>query len=293
MAWTHEDEQPIRTRDELLTKVQRRGHELRRRRRASRRLASVVALLAVVGVVGSLTTGSGGDRQVQVATEGAPPMTAAEPPSEPAPNQSQVVPAGPSTTAAGPLTLPGLSPDAMHAPPPSPGPMPAPPPGGTTVTTRPATWSVPSTTPTAGPATTLAAPEPRQPRCGAEHLTVTAVPDKPAYGPGERVMVTSTIVNRTAGVCYYWASYSFSYGVSDSSGRPIIGGTTHADAFGDLPLAPGEKVTRTDASWDQIMCTGDNSTCTRAAPGDYTIKVTWGIAYPSLVEAVATFTLVP
>ena len=292
MAWTYEDEQPTRTRDELLSKVQRRGHELRRRRRASRRLVSVGALVAVVGIVGALTTGSGGDRQVQVATEGPPPTTAAEPPSEPALNQSQAVPAGPSTTAAGPLTLPGLSPDPMPAPPPSPGPMPAPPPGGTTVTTPPATWSIPSTTPTAGPATTSTSTAPRQPRCGAEHLTVTAAPDKPAYGPGERVMVTSTILNRTAAVCYYWVSYSFSYVVSDSAGRPIISGTTHDDAFEDIPLAPGETVTRTDASWNQIICTGDIRTCTRAAPGDYTIRVTWGITHPSM-EAVATFTLVP
>ena len=168
MAWTDEDEQPTRTRDELLSQVERRGTELRRQRRAGLGVASFVALLAALAVGGSVIAHARGDGPVRVATDGPSTTTS---------------PAGDASSGGPPPTLPDqLWPSPTDSGPPSPfnsEPNASVPQSTAPSVTRRSTHpAVVATTTSAAITTTSALPAPEQPRCGPDQLAVTLTPAK-------------------------------------------------------------------------------------------------------------------
>jgi hypothetical protein len=86
------------------------------------------------------------------------------------------------------------------------------------------------------------------------------------------VTVTSTVRNRSSTTCSY-ASYTFGSSFKDPAGRPLTGSGLVADAFADTPFVPGQTFHHS-ATWDQRSC--PEPTCGQAAPGTYSVVVTWG-----------------
>lgn len=281
MAWNSDEEQPTRTREELLHQVTQRGEALRRRRRAGRGVASGVLVLAAVAVVGSVATRSDGKERMQVATDG-PSTTsplAAIGPGDPDPRDEPA-----------PTTLPDpLSPSATDTAPTSPASsLPGGSPPRSTVTSAPTRTTRPAAVSTAAP------PGPRQPRCGPVQLAVTVTPSKPAFGPDEPVHVTSTLRNQTSAPCYYTSSTT-SFEFRNVAGRGFEGGAVHADGFADTALEAGQTLTQT-WDWNQRDCRspGDprGSECVLAPRGDYTVSVRWDLDAGTATSSSA-FGLIP
>ena len=274
MAWPDDDGPPGAGRSELLARVERRGRELRLRRRAGLGAAAAVALLAVSVPTALLRDGAGGRGAVEVASTGddvtttAPEVTTVPLPELPAGPTS--VPGAPVPTTAG--TRPPRPPTSVPSP--------------TVTTVAPAAQAPPAVP---GAATTTTQPPPLQPRCGPAQIVVTATPDKPDFGPGERVGVATTARNRTAQPCYY-VGYTAQVTFRDAAGRSWSGVILHADGIGDTALGPGETLTHR-GEWDQNECPPAPGVCGRAAPGEYSATATW--SFYSGAEATAPFRLVP
>lgn len=270
MEWTDDDLRPSRTRDELLSKVTRRGEELRRRRRAGRGLTSVVAVVTAVAIAG-LAIGSGDeDPAVQVATEG--PSTSAAPEALPEafPEPIPLVPVEAPPTTSTP-DRPPLPTSTSSPSPASPGLPPATTPTAVTATTGPTASTTAPTTPW---------PAAEKPGCTLEQLGIATAPDKPEFRPGEVVRVTTTLRNQSSTTCYHHGS-SFHFNIDNGAGGGLAGGY-HEDNFGNTPadpLHPGQTLTET-VPWNQSSCS--DTGCAQAAPGTYTFTVSWTLAGQTL-----------
>ena len=110
MAWTDDDQHLTRTREELLSRVTRRGEELRRRRRGGRLVATIAAVIAVAAVAGIGIAGGGGDPAVQVATDGPLTTTGGEAWVEPVPGAAGEFPTSTSTPGPDAESTPGSVP---------------------------------------------------------------------------------------------------------------------------------------------------------------------------------------
>lgn len=289
MDWSDDDQPPTRTRDELLAHVERRGDDLRRRRRAGRALAGVAAVLAVTALGGLATIDDDQGGAVQVATDG--PSGTAGPETLSEPSVAEPWPA------LAPPGIPMPGPPPVSEPPPSTIPGQGSDPSMPTTTSAATTPTVPAapttaTTPTTTRGSTTTPPSTiRGPRCRPDQLAVAASPSKPEYRPGEKVVVTSTVRNRSSTPCYH-NSYSFRFEFTAPDGRSLIGGDNHADGFNEQStLAPGQWMTEI-ADWYQLDCADSAVRCVQAAPGTYTATVSWSLEAPP-VEATTSFQLVP
>ncbi len=268
MAWTDDGAQPERSREELLARVERRGRQIRLRRRTAVGVTAVVALVAVaLPVAALLGTNDGGDRGTEVAATGNVDTTVAAARTEPGPQPE------PSTTTS-PVPA-GAASTTVRS-----GPVP------TTTASAPLT-AAPSTTEPPEPATPSTTEPDLGPRCGPAQIAVTVTPDKPSFGPGERVTVTSTARNQTSEPCAYF-SFTLQATFKDSTGRPLGGMAGHGDNFREVALPAGHTLTQ-KADWDPRVCEAGPD-CGPRPPGEYLVTATWSFDSPG-VEATASFRL--
>ena len=280
MAWTDEDQHLTRTREELLSRVTRRGEELRRRHRGGRVVATISAVLVVAAVAGIGITGDG-DPAVQVATGGPSTTTGGEAWVEPVPGAAGEFPTSTSTPGPAPMATPG----SVSAPPSS-----LPPTTVTAASAAPTSTAAPPTTGRTASPTTSTSQAPDKPKCTTAQLEMTANPEKPEFRPGEVVRIPTTIRNRTSAPCYY-NGFTLSYEVKNAAGQGLGGGAHHADTFRDVALEAGQTLTE-NADWNPQDCTGGPGTCMQAAPGDYTANLRWSLA-DLPIQATVSFRLVP
>jgi hypothetical protein len=228
-------------------------------------VASAAALVALALSALVVVDQGGGGRVVDVA---------ATAPSAPA---DTTIPAGTTST----------------APPPVPSPVPqvgAP----TTVASRRTSTTVapPSRAPAAAAmettSTTTATSELTNAPCGPGRITVAVAPEQPTFGPGEKVVITTTARNHTSEPCSYF-SYTMEATFKDATGRPLGGMVAHADAFQRVALLPGAVLTQR-AEWNGRNCLAGPDGCVEATPGEYQVTASWRFD-SSGVEATATFRL--
>jgi cytoskeletal protein RodZ len=147
-------------------------------------------------------------------------------------------------------------------------------PAPTTTSTPPTTVAVTTTTTTRRVTTTVARATTTKPSttttataavatCGAASIAVTIATDRPSYGPGEEVKVTSTLRNKSSVTCTY-NGYGFTTSFRDEAGHTFGGTRVIADSFADVPFPPGQTITHT-GTWDHLG----------SPPGVYTAVGTW------------------
>lgn len=253
MRWTdHGGPLPDRSPDDLLKVVQAKaGARLRRRERLSLATGTVIALAAVVVLVGrgghhttSLQVTGTGPASVTVPTTalGLFDTSSAPKPTTTSPPTTFAVPA---TTTVLPSNLPTTS-----APP----------------------SSLATVPPTTAPPTTTTTPPPAVAACTAAEVAVTATPDKATYSAGEVVKVAVAATNRSGHDC---TPVDPGIAVQDSTGKSV-GGAGVVDIF--TMGAPGQpppvwhagQTLSTSLTWPQ--------TCspTGCPPGQYTVTAKFG-----------------
>jgi len=111
--------------------------------------------------------------------------------------------------------------------------------------------------------------------------------DKAYYAPGQTVLATTTLRNKSASPCFY-NGFALTLTFKDDAGHTYPGPTVIADAFREVPLAPGQTLTNS-GSWDHRAC-GEPS-CATLPPGPYYVTATWSIVnirYEVLVSFILT-----
>lgn len=128
-------------------------------------------------------------------------------------------------------------------------------------------------------------------RCEFGIMRVVASTDRESYGPGEDIILNVTARNASSEPCRYWMS-RFEYTVQTASGTSLAGGaSTGSKVTADpLTLAPNQVLTA-GGRWDQRDCLAGPDRCSRAAAGDYLIRVLWAFDETS-IEAASSFRLV-
>lgn len=154
----------------------------------------------------------------------------------------------------------------------------------------PATTAVGTTRP---PATTTTRPPstvPGRVPCSPLQLSVEATTSQPTYRLGETVRIQATLRNSSNTPCTY-TSYGISTRIDDAAGRPVRPAPVLTiDALEETTLEPGQTL-GTASTWDQEVCSGGPTPCTRAPAGRYRARVIW-VFTGSPVEGSAFFDIV-
>ena len=177
----------------------------------------------------------------------------------------------------------------------------------TTVRTTATSTTLASTTSTsAGSSNTTAAPTttgqttttrprttssvPGRVSCSALQLAVETSVLRPTYRPGETVQIQATLRNRSDQPCFY-TSYGISTRIDDAAGQPVRPAPfLFIDSPEEAALEPGQTL-GSSPTWDQQVCSGSGSPCTKAPPGRYRARAIWQFQ-GSPVEGSAFFDLV-
>lgn len=144
----------------------------------------------------------------------------------------------------------------------------------TTATTRGAPTTVVRPTTTTAPRAPATTTTTAARNCTAAQIEVAATTDKRSYVPGEQVIFSSTLRNRSSTTCFY-AGYRFQATFADPAGRRII--EFDMDSPGTRsPLAPGAVLTGS-VPFDQGACQAQPCPTLRPGPG-YSVTATWSFA---------------
>lgn len=130
------------------------------------------------------------------------------------------------------------------------------------------------TTTTAPRATATTTTTPAVALCTPAQIVVTIATDKPTYGRGQEVKVTSALRNRSSTTCFY-NGYGFRSEFRSEPGDTFPGVSVIADSFAEVPLGQGETIIHS-ARWDHRLC--PEPTCGSLPAGTYTAAVTWNFA---------------
>jgi hypothetical protein len=135
----------------------------------------------------------------------------------------------------------------------------------TATTVRRTTTTARATTTTRAPATTTTTAG-RPATCTPAQMELTAVSDKPTYGPSEPALVTAKLRNKSSTPCSH-TGYTVDIAFRDASGMQWRGASVVADTIGDVSVKAGESFTHS-GSWDHLF----------HPPGPATATVTWKFA---------------
>ena len=274
----------LRSRDEWLAEVKRRGGRIKRRRQVT---IAVVGVLSMVvpfsAVAGFLRADPDHEQELSVAGPAPSGQVALDPaidgPSQPAPDQEPAT----TTTIAEvqqPESTRVASPASPVAIPPSDDPVVR----STTTTMAPANavtlqTAPPTTLPAAPPASSDVAP------CTPADVRVVVTTDKRSYIPGERVQGSATAENQSAATCTLLNFVP--YEILNGGGRNVFQASQTYGYNSDprftgeeAKVAPGGTVTTT-FYWQTSSCTEgapsvNDSPCGPFPPGTYTVVAPWG-----------------